>query len=55
MSDPLKLAILAGIVMLDELRHKPAVEPELPQPAPGDMEAIDLLESLDKRLFEAGL
>lgn len=43
--DPLRLAILAGIVLLDELKH-----------AKGSREGTDtVLASLDRRLHEAGL
>lgn len=55
-TDPLKLSILAGIVLLDELRH--AKDSDNMAGSPGDegeTAASSLLASLDKRLFEAGL
>ncbi len=55
-TDPLKLSILAGIVLLDELRRaKSASEEAAGKGSEGDMAASSLLASLDKRLFEAGL
>ncbi len=56
-SDPLKLSILAGIVLLDELRHAKAAGEGKEGRAndEGEMAASSLLASLDKRLFEAGL
>lgn len=52
-ADPLKLSILSGIVLLDELRHS-GKDAESGQ-ADQERVASSLLASLDKRLDEAGL
>jgi cell division protein ZapA (FtsZ GTPase activity inhibitor) len=56
-NDPLKLSILAGIVLLDELRRARSASEDSTGKGndEGDMAASSLLASLDKRLFEAGL
>lgn len=55
-ADPLKLSILAGIVLLDEARHaRSTAKREGNSADDGDTVASSLLASLDKRLHEAGL
>jgi len=50
-ADPLKLALVNSLLILDELRREPGAESESDK----DMEAATLLQDLDKRLGELGL